>query len=319
VRLTRIDGIDLNLFAFDYDLTFVVFFLDADGKVYARYGARDAQGPDERQSLEGLHYTMASVLEMHARADRSFAPRAAEGEKYARELLGMRGRGCVHCHNVREGLDYGLKRSGKWRREDAWRYPLPDNLGLVPEVDRGNVVRHVAPDSAAARAGLKPGDLVQRLNGVPIHSLADAQYALHRAPSKGAIPITWKRGAEVRTAELTLTKGWRTSDNTWRPSQQHLIPSLPVTGAELSAGEKKSLGLSREQLAFRQRSQIHSRAKAAGVQAGDVIVGLDGKTFPGMNVDQLHRYVQRTYLVGDQVQIDLLRGGKRLSLPLTLR
>ena len=41
VRLTRIDNQDLNLFEFDYDLTFMVFFLNAEGKVYARYGGRD--------------------------------------------------------------------------------------------------------------------------------------------------------------------------------------------------------------------------------------------------------------------------------------
>src|SRR5438067_12657941 len=76
VRLTRIDDVDLNLFDFDYDLTFMVFFLNAEGKVYARYGGRDAEGPDKRQSLEGLRYTMESVLRMHGRAEKSFAPKA---------------------------------------------------------------------------------------------------------------------------------------------------------------------------------------------------------------------------------------------------
>jgi hypothetical protein len=60
VRLTRIDDQDLNLFEFDYDLTFMVFILDAEGRVYARYGGRSPEGPDQRQSLEGLRYTMGS-------------------------------------------------------------------------------------------------------------------------------------------------------------------------------------------------------------------------------------------------------------------
>ena len=34
VRLTHIDRVDLNLFEFDYDLTFMVYFLDASDKVY---------------------------------------------------------------------------------------------------------------------------------------------------------------------------------------------------------------------------------------------------------------------------------------------
>src|SRR4051794_12062024 len=138
VRLTRIDPLDLNLFDFDYDLTFMVFFLNADGKVYARYGGRDAKDPDNRQSLEGLRYSMASVLDEHGRADKAFAPRRAEATKFVSDIRGARGRGCMHCHQVREALNRELKRTGQWQREHAYRYPLPDNLGLVLEVDRGN-------------------------------------------------------------------------------------------------------------------------------------------------------------------------------------
>ena len=53
----------------------MVFFLNADGKMYARYGGRDGKGPDERQSLEGLRYTMQSVLDMHRAPEKAFAPR----------------------------------------------------------------------------------------------------------------------------------------------------------------------------------------------------------------------------------------------------
>ena len=78
VRLTRIDDLDLNVFEFDYDCTFMVFFLNAQEKVYARYGGRDADGPDSRQSLAGLHYTMESVLKMHARK----APAATQSKRF---------------------------------------------------------------------------------------------------------------------------------------------------------------------------------------------------------------------------------------------
>ena len=38
-----------------------------------------------------------------------------------------------------------------------------------------------------------------------------------------------------------------------------------------------------------------------------------------MDAYGLDRYVRREYLVGDRVTINVLRDGKRLSLPLTLR
>src|ERR1700731_1477757 len=74
VRLTRIDDVDLNLFEFDYDLTFMVFFLNAEEKVYARYGGAEAETPDNRKSLEGLRYTMESVLRMPECDEKAFAP-----------------------------------------------------------------------------------------------------------------------------------------------------------------------------------------------------------------------------------------------------
>src|SRR6516162_3936537 len=76
VRLPRIDDADLNLFEFDLDLTFMVFFLDAKENVYARFGGRDGKDADNRQSLEGLAYTMNSVLKMHAQKEKSFAPKS---------------------------------------------------------------------------------------------------------------------------------------------------------------------------------------------------------------------------------------------------
>jgi len=296
----------------------MVFFLDADEKVYARYGGRDGISPDERQSLDGLRYTMNSVLAMHQQQEKEYAPRT-EGSQTTRQIPGAAGvRRCFHCHNVREYLNDDLYRKGKWTREHAWRYPLPDNLGLVLDLHRGNVVGKVTPDSPAARAGLQPGDILQQLNDVPMHSFADAQFALDRAPVKGAIPVKWTRAGEAKTGELPLAKDWKRSDISWRPSMQHMVPVLPLSGQELTADEKKELGLSEKQLAFRQRDDLHSKAKAAGIQGGDIILGFDDRTLMGIDVDCFYYHVRRNYLSGDRVAVNLLRDGKRLSLPLTL-
>jgi predicted metalloprotease with PDZ domain len=310
--------LDLNLFEYDYDLTFMVFFLNAEEKVYARYGGRDAENPDKRQSLEGLRYTMKSVLQMHEREEKSFAPKSGDEPKYIRNLSSsIRGGRCLHCHQVKEVLNDDLRKKGKWTRETAWRYPLPENLGFELEVDRGNVVKEIKENSAAAVAGLKAGDVVQRLNGVPIHSFGDAQYALDTAPKSGEIDIAWQRGDKVLKEKLSLADGWRKSDISWRPSMEKLVPSARLSGADLTAEEKKELGLSEKQLAFRQRNAVHSQAKNAGVQGGDIILGLDDKPLE-MEFAQFLRYVERNYLVGDKVTINLIRDGKRKNLDMTL-
>jgi S1-C subfamily serine protease len=63
---------------------------------------------------------------------------------------------------VKEALNEELRNDGQWSRERVYRYPLPDNLGLFLEVDRGDVVEKVAPDSPAAKAGLQQGPRVAR-------------------------------------------------------------------------------------------------------------------------------------------------------------
>ena len=296
----------------------MVFFLSPEGEVYARYGGRDAEGPDTRQSLAGLDYTMASVLRTHAAREKEYAPRSAEGPKFIREVAGSRRGGhCMHCHQVRETLNDDLRKAGKWTRDMAWRYPLPENIGLELEVDRGNVVKGVKERSPAAAAGLAAGDVLRRLGGVPIHSFADAQLALDRAPKAGTVEVVWRRGDGERAAKLTLAEGWRKTDIGWRPSLQRLVPTVRLSGDDLTADEKKALGLSARQLAFRQQARVSAPAKAAGVRAGDVILGVDGRPFE-TDANEFLRHVQSHYLIGDTVTLNVLRDGKRLDLPMTL-
>jgi S1-C subfamily serine protease len=317
VRLTRVDNEDLNLFEFDYDLTFMVFFLNAEGKVYARYGGRDATSADKRQSLAGLLYTMKSVLQMHVSEEKTFAPQSQEAAKFLRDMPGpRRGGGCLHCHQVKEAFNSALQRKGVWDREMVWRYPLPENLGFALELDRGNVIKEVTEKSPAAAAGLQVRDVIQRLNGVPIHSFGDAQYALDIAPRTGSIEVVWQRSDKVLTEKLSLLEGWRKTDITWRASMQRFLPSARLYGADLTPEEKKALGLSAKQLAFRQRDAVTTQARMAGVRPGDIILGLDDKQLE-MDVDDFLRYVERNYLVGDRATINLLRDGKRLNLTMT--
>jgi hypothetical protein len=322
VRLTRITGVDLPLFDFDYDLTWAALFLSADGTVYGRYGSRDARSADGRMSLAGLRYALQAALAAHrlhagkAAAAGGRAPLLAEDFPEAKALL-IRG-ACVHCHQVNEFRREQMQASGRWRRDLAWAYPLPENVGLTLEVDRGNRVRSVTPGSAARRAGFRPGDVLSTINGTAVASTADAQYGLNRAPENGTIPVTWTRGGRQMAGSLKLRPGWRKADITWRPSLRELVPDLPVSGRDLTAAQKKALGLPAGRLAFRQSRPVHSQLQAAGVQEGDVIVGIDD-WLPAVKLEQFREAVRTRYLVGDRVVLRVLRGGKTLRLPLTLQ
>jgi hypothetical protein len=318
VRLTRVDNLDLNLFEFDYDLTMMIFFLDSEERVYARYGGRDPKDADNRQSLAGLKYTMNSVLHMHGSDKKEYAPKSYESSKSLRDLAGtFRSRGCMHCHQVKEAIDSSTRRNGQWTREQFWRYPLPENVGLRLDVDRGNVVSSVEAKSPVANVGVKPGAVVLRLNDVPVHSFGDVQFGLDRAPADGAIPIVFRQDSKIESATLKLASGWRKTDVSWRTSIHRYMPYARVFGEDLTAAEKKSLGLKPSQLAFRQKSLLTQQAKAAGVLAGDIIIGADDLELE-MDAAGFVNYVQRNYFIGETITLGIIRDGKRMKLPMAL-
>ncbi len=99
---------------------------------------------------------------------------------------------------------------------------------------------------------------------------------------------------------------------------QRLVPSARLYGTDLTADEKKALGLPARRLAFRQKDSVPAQAQEAGIRGGDVIVGVDDRPLE-MDVTEFVRYVSWNYLVGDRVTVNVLRDGKPLSLPMTLR
>ena len=78
-----------------------------------------------------------------------------------------------------------------------------------------------------------------------------------------------------------------------------------------------SIGLRQGSLAFRQNDFVPTQAKKANVQAGDLIVGVDGQTLEMDCVDFVH-HVQRRYLIGETIVVEVIREGRRLQLPMKL-
>src|SRR5687767_12540743 len=166
-------GVDLRLFQFDYDQSWAVFFLNADGTIYGRYGTRagDKKNAATHISVPSLKKAVGRALELHkgypANKAHLVAKRGPEPRySLAEQIPGLRDRAiapttpknCIHCHMVGEHvrkLKYAEKRLSP---ADIWIYPLPENLGLKLEVDDGLRVEKVLPDSPAMRAGVEVGD-----------------------------------------------------------------------------------------------------------------------------------------------------------------
>lgn len=313
-------GVDLTQFDFDYDLTWAGFLMNAGGKVYGRFGGRDGANADANLTLPGLKHAMRAALAAYRKDPDAAAERlerqVARPEAYPAAAR-LKADACIHCHNVYDFDRDALHSAGQWKKELVWVYPPPKNLGLTLESDQQNRVRSVAPGSSAARAGLQPGDELRALGGRPVASFADAQYALHRAPAEGTLPVTWERAGKTRDALLPLAPGWRESDLTWRESMWGIPPTASVYGKDLTAEEKTALGIPPKALAFRQGDFVPGPARAAGIKAKDIILGLHDRALE-MNMLQFNVYVRLNFSVGDRVTYSVLRNGQRLQIPVTL-
>ena len=321
VRLTRITGVDLNLFEFDYDCTWFAFFLNADEQIYGRYGGRDAESAEGRTGLKSLKFALDKALEKHNDpkrekiAPKNLVVRKVEDYPAAKK---KRGNDCIHCHLVNEFQRDLMQKKGEWKRTDLQVYPLPENIGIILDQDRGDLVKAVFPQSPAQKIGLQKGDRLAKVNGTSIASFADLSYALHKAPQSGEIAISWIREREVKSDQLSLSDGWRKTNLAWRPSLIDLLARLQVSGEDLTSEEKKSLAIPENHAAVRQDKFVHSTLKAAGLQNNDILVGINGKGQHGTMKD-LEVYVRKTFLAGDKITLNILRDGKKLELMVELK
>jgi membrane-associated protease RseP (regulator of RpoE activity) len=310
-------GLDLHVFDFDYDLTWCALMIAPDGTVLGRFGGRDAETPGKYHSLKGLRFALEQALARHRKA----APRPLKmppAAEYAEELpAAARVQGCIHCHHVYEFRRDVRRRAGTWQTDDVWVYPEPENVGLTLDLDRGNRVVGVRADSPAAKIGVRPGDVLESVNNLRVASVADVQYALHRSPAAGNVAIAWERGGVVHQGRLTLSAGWRKTDVSWRHSLQSLSPNPGVYGDDLTADEKRALGLRPEALAFRHGAFLLPPARHAGVRVNDVIVGVDDRPLD-LTARQFETYIRLNYRPGDTVTLNVLRGTQSLRLPLKL-
>jgi serine protease Do len=346
VRVTDMSDVDIAAIRFDFDLTMAVVLMHADGTIYHRYGSRPARDALAWMSIPSLVRLLHDTLDDHADHERAAHERAehehagappAREPLRARELPMLQKRRaagqkieCVHCHTVNDAEHEQALDQRRWRDDDKWVFPDPARIGLELDAGRQSLVRAVAADSAAARAGLRAGDRLVRLGAQErVRTVADVAWALHVAPpGDAALPVAFVRDGAETAATLTLPAGWKQcspEDYAWRPYKWNLSPAAGFGGPALTPAEKAALGIAADRFAFRvtyiadwgERAQRGVAAAKAGVRKGDVVTAFAGKD-DFASVEHFHAWIALTRHAGEEVEVKLLRDRQPITAKLRL-
>jgi len=142
---------------------------------------------------------------------------------------------------------------------------------------RGVLVADVWPGSAAARAGLRNGDVIVAMGGQPVNDQGAATYQFGAQRVGSAVPVTIVRGGKEQTLNVTA----EAAPNTPAPDERTIGGNNPFSGVtvvNMSPAEADTLGVD----AFAGQGVIVTRvgqgfAQQAGFQPGDFIRDVNGR------------------------------------------
>ena len=333
VRVTDMGNVDLNVIRFDFDLTFAAVLMHADGTIYHRYGSRGAEGADHYLSQSSLAALLRDALPDHRAYDKAPSPPKKRPPQPVLELPVLKRQvaagqrlDCVHCHTINDATFADAFDRKTWRRDDAYVFPDPAQVGLALDRESQAKVTAVTAGSPAATAGLRAGDEVISL-GVQrrVRTQSDVQWALHEAPfGANRLPVRFARDGKEHDATFALANGWKRcapEQYSWRPFQWNLTPSCGFGGPSLDAAARAKLGLQQAPFAMRvqyvvdwgERAARGHAAAAAGLKKGDIVVGFAGKR-DFVDFQHLHAWVGLTLTAGVETEIVVWRQGKEQVL-----
>ncbi|HUN92916.1 MAG TPA: Do family serine endopeptidase [Burkholderiaceae bacterium] len=183
---------------------------------------------------------------------------------------------------------------------------LADSFGLArPD---GALISSVEPDSAAAKAGLKPGDVITQVDSDPVTRAGDLSQHIGMGTPGTRIDLTvWRDHASRHVDAILGSSGSEDTGGLQQASAGGATLGLalrPLTSDERGEASVDH-GLMVEQAA--------GAAARAGIQPGDVLVGIDGQ--PAKTVQQVRDEVKHH---GKVVALLIERNGQQIFVPVKL-
>jgi serine protease Do len=183
---------------------------------------------------------------------------------------------------------------------------LAQSFGLPKPA--GALVNSVEPDSPAAKAGLKPGDVIVQLdNDVIDHSGDLPEHVADLKPgTQSAIKIIRKGQPMTLTVKIGTAKDQAVAQ---KGSGGEAGGKLGLAVRPLTPAEKRDSGIDGGLVV----EDVAGPAARVGIQPGDVILSLNGT--PITSADQLRALVAKS---GKQVALLVQRDEARIFIPLDL-
>ena len=183
-----------------------------------------------------------------------------------------------------------IRKTGRVRRGDIGirvqtiTPALAAGLGLPR--DYGVVVADVAPAGAAARAGVKAGDLVVSLDGKAMENGRQLQVSLYRRVFGDVVTLTVLRdGREVKVPVAMAERDDRVANlSSSVDPRQNLVPRLGILGVSVDRRIAAMLPLVRISSGVVVVSRVSGAidVREGGLEVGDVIYSVNRSVVPGL-------------------------------------
>lgn len=229
-----------------------------------------------------------------------------------------------YCQNKPE--KDSLKKSQQELNESKFKTEIPEEiepagfLGIFinsPQVDSGAEVDDIVPDSPAAKAGIKKGDIILEING---EKVTDEEFLLNSiSKTKPGGKVSLKIRRNSKTIVLTMQTTNRpespleTTTESWITKLERFFGIiknyLGIKTCDIVPGLDKYFGIEEGVLI----TQVfeNSRAEKLGIKPGDVIIGIDETK---LTDSRALRNIMRKKSIGSMIKIKLIRHKKTVTI-----
>jgi membrane-associated protease RseP (regulator of RpoE activity) len=173
----------------------------------------------------------------------------------------------------------------------------------------GVIIRDVTPDSPAAKAGLKQGDVIDKIGDKQIKSFDDLVNTLASRKVGEKLTFHVRRSGKDESVEVTL--GQRLARRFGEGSRNRASTFLGVQSRDLTPELKQKADAQVDAGALIVEVVPDTPAAKAGVREGDVITSFNGQ--PVSNSEDLRRAVRETGM-GKEVTLKVARGKETKEL-----